>query len=67
MKTHSSGDSQQITSVEACEILGIDRATVTRWVATGKLTPSFKFPGRTGGFLFLRGDIEALLSTEASA
>lgn len=55
MQTHS----DLIGTAEACEILGKDRATLTRWVEKGKLT-SHKMPGRTGAHLFKRADIEAL-------
>lgn len=65
VKTHSDSESQQVTSVQACEILRKDRATVTRWVTSGRLVPTFKFPGRTGGYLFDRADVEAL-AAEAS-
>lgn len=64
MQTHttSAGD---LTTAQACEILGIDRATLTRWVEKETIRPSFKFPGRTGGFLFRRADIQALAEHRA--
>ena len=65
MQTHSS--SADLTTLQACQILGIDRATLTRWVADEKIVPTFKFPGRTGGFLFSRADVERLAAEKASA
>jgi predicted site-specific integrase-resolvase len=58
-----------IGSAEACELLGgIDRSTLSRWVAFGKLTPAQQLPGRNGAFLFRRTDVEALAaSTDAVA
>ena len=41
-----------IGSAEVCERLGIDRSTLSRWVAAGKITPALKLPGRRGAFLF---------------
>ena len=49
-----------IGSAEAAELLGIDRATISRWVAAGRLTPAGKIPGLTGARMFHRKDVEAL-------
>lgn len=35
-------------------------STISKYVNTGKLTPSRKLPGRTGAYLFHRSDVEAL-------
>lgn len=51
--------SDLIGTAEACEILGIDRATLTRRVAAGKVA-SHKLPGRTGAHLYSRTEIQAL-------
>lgn len=51
---------QTVTSKQACTRLGIDRSTLTRWVADGRLTPAFKFPSKAGAFLFAPEDIDAL-------
>lgn len=55
-----------LTSAEACEELGIDRSTLTRWVKSGRLVPTRKLPGRTGAFLFSRSAIEAAKVRSAS-
>lgn len=53
-------ESQPLTSAEACEQLGIDRSTLSRWVASGRIAPVFKVPGKRGAFLFSPADVEAL-------
>lgn len=47
-----------IGSAEACEVLGIDRSTLSRWVKDG-LDYRVRLPGRNGAFLFDRAVIEA--------
>lgn len=54
-----------VGSKEACELLKINRSTITRWVASGRLIPFAKVPGTTGGFLFARSDIKALAAARA--
>lgn len=49
-----------VGAAEACDLLGIDRSTIARWVQLGKLKPAHKLPGLRGAFLFHRRDIEAL-------
>lgn len=56
-----------IGSTEACRILLIDKATLTRWVASETLVPAHKLPGKNGAFLFDRRDIEALAAQRAEA
>ncbi len=51
-----------IGSKEACRILGIDKATLSRWVTAGQLTPVHKLPGRNGAYLFDRTNIQGLAS-----
>lgn len=63
MPTHS----EFIGSKQACEILGIDKATLTRWATAGMVTAAHKLPGRNGAYLFDRRDIEAIARQRASA
>ncbi len=49
-----------IGSAEAAALLGIDRATVTRGVKSGKYTTVGRMPGKTGVYLFDRSYIDAL-------
>lgn len=55
-----------IGSVDACDLLHIDRSTLSRWVALGKLTPAMRLPGARGAFLFRRDDIEAMARETAA-
>lgn len=45
-------------SAEACEVLGIDRSTLTRWVARRWITPAQKMPGASGAYLFEPAEVE---------
>lgn len=49
-----------IGASEACQILGRDRSTLTRWVDSGRLDFWVKMPGATGAYLFDRAVVEAL-------
>lgn len=56
-----------IGSKESCRILGIDKATLSRWVSAGQLTPVHKLPGRNGAYLFDRAHIENIAAQRTSA
>ena len=49
-----------IGSAEACEILGKDRATLSRWVSAGRLDYWVRLPGPRGAMLFDRRVVVAL-------
>jgi predicted site-specific integrase-resolvase len=51
-----------IGATEACQLIGIDRSTLTRWMDRGKIVPAVRLPspGGRGALLFDRGDIERL-------
>lgn len=49
-----------ITTAQAAAILGVHVGTVSRMVASGRLSPALKVPGKTGAFLFDRATVEAL-------
>ena len=54
---------QFIGSAEAALLLHIDRSTLIRWVAAGKLTPSLRVSDTpTGAHLFERAAVERLAS-----
>ena len=58
---------QFIGSAAAALLLHIDRSTLIRWVAAGKLTPSLRVSDTpTGAHLFERADIEALAKKDAA-
>jgi excisionase family DNA binding protein len=55
-----------IGTTEAARILNIDKPTLTRWVAAGRITAVLKLPGKNGAFLFHRADITQLANERAS-
>ena len=56
-----------IPSAEACERLGIDRSTLSRWVAAGRITPTLRLPGATGSMLFDPADVDRIASELGAA
>ena len=46
-----------IGSAKACQVLDIDRSTLSRWVKAGTLTPAMKLPGKNGAMLFDPQDV----------
>jgi excisionase family DNA binding protein len=52
-------DSRLIGTTETAELLGVDRATVTRWARSGKLAAT-KLAGRNGPYLFTRVSVAHL-------
>ena len=56
-----------IGSTEALDILGIDRSTLSRWVAAGKLTPAARLGDAVNAALvFHVGDVRALAAQRAA-
>jgi predicted site-specific integrase-resolvase len=45
-------------STEACERIGIDRSTLTRWVQLGRIAYAQKLPGPKGVYLFDPVEVE---------
>lgn len=58
-----------IGSAEVCRMLGIDRATLSRWVNHREpaLVPVMQLPGKNGAYLFHREDVDSLLSMRSTA
>ena len=59
-----------LTTLEVCGHLRVDRSTLTRWVASERIRPAQKLPGRNGAFLFEPDAVERLrveLAGDASA
>ena len=56
-KTFRMGNSDLIGSAEACDILAIDRGTLVRRIAAGKLSPAAKMPGGRGPYVFERAEV----------
>ena len=56
-----------IGSREACQILQIDKSTLSRWVAGETLMPAMRLSTTdNGAFLFRRKDVERLAAERAS-
>lgn len=55
-----------LTSGEACDHLGIDRSTLSRWVTTGRVHAT-KLPGLRGAYLFTRTEIDRMKAEVDSA
>jgi excisionase family DNA binding protein len=54
-------------SAEACEILRIDRSTLTRWVAKGRISPAQKLPGESGVYLFDPDEVDRVAAEQQAA
>jgi excisionase family DNA binding protein len=53
-----------IGSAQACTLLGIDRSTLSRWVASGRLPLAMRLAGPNGALLFHRADVAALVGAK---
>lgn len=49
---------EHLTSADACQVLHIDRSTLSRWVSSGRIAPAMKLPGVRGPFLFAPEEVE---------
>lgn len=55
-----------IGSAEACELLGIDRSTLSRWVASGRLPLAFRASTEpNAALIFALSDVEAVAAARA--
>lgn len=54
-----------MSSAEACELLSVDRSTLTRWVAAGLIRPAMKAPGLRGAYFFERAEVERVKEATA--
>lgn len=56
-----------VGTAEACRMLGKDKATLSRWVASGRLTPVARTSDKpNGAFLFDRAEIERVAAEVAA-
>lgn len=56
-----------LTTAQVAELTGRTVTTVNRWVTEGRLAPSHQLPGRTGAYLYIRADVDALLAESPGA
>lgn len=57
---------QYIGSREACRRLLIDRSTLSRWVAAGKITPVLRLDGPRGAFVFAADAVDDLMRSQTA-
>lgn len=55
-----------LTTKQVTEQYGLSRSTLRRRVEAGALAPLMKLEGRTGAFVFTRGEIERYLEAIAA-
>lgn len=67
MQQHQSPTPTLIGAAEACEILGIDRSTLTRRIQLGVLAPFAKLSGPRGAYIFELDAIKALAAEHTEA
>lgn len=46
-----------LSSAEVCDALAIDRSTLSRWVAAGRIACLHKLPGPRGAFVFEASEV----------
>lgn len=56
-----------LSTVEACERIGIDRSTLSRWIKFGEAEPAMRLPGKTGAYLFTVAEVDRLAAQFAKA
>lgn len=56
-----------LTTAQVAELLGYTVAWTNKLAASGRLPVAHKLPGRTGAYLFYRGDIEAKAQQQPAA
>lgn len=49
-----------MTASEVAAAFGRDTRTISRWTREGRLTPTTKFPGKTGAYLYDASQIQKL-------
>lgn len=56
----SAPSTQHLGSAAVCDLLGVDRSTLVRWVQRERIVPAFKLPGSNGAYVYDRTEIERL-------
>lgn len=56
-----------VGSAEACQMLNVNRSTLTRWAKAGRIKPQTRLSDHTNGALaFRRADVEKLAAERAA-
>lgn len=53
-------------TVEAADLIGVERSTLSRWMATGRIAAAMKLPGRNGAVLFERSEVDRVAAAYAA-
>lgn len=49
-----------LSTLQACERIGFDRSTLSRWIKDGTAQPAMRLPGKTGAYLFTPDEVTRL-------
>ena len=47
-----------LATTEAAALIGVERSTLSRWAAAGRISIAHQLPGRNGAILFTRSEVE---------
>jgi len=53
-------------TTEAAKRIDVDKATLTRWVASGRVVAATKLPKKNGAYLFTRDEVERIAAEVAA-
>jgi predicted site-specific integrase-resolvase len=53
-------------TTEAARIIDVDKATLTRWVAAGRVEAAVKLPKKNGAYLFTRSEVQRMADEVAA-
>lgn len=53
-------------TTDAARIIDVDKATLTRWVASGRVEAAVKLPRKNGAYLFTRDEVDRMAAEVAA-
>ena len=56
-----------LATIEAAQEIGVERSTLSRWVASGRIAVAHRLPGRNGAVLFDRAEVERVRDEYAAS
>jgi predicted site-specific integrase-resolvase len=56
-----------LPTAEAAQIIGVDASTLSRWVASGRISVALKINGKTGPMLFTPAEVERVRAEYAAS
>lgn len=54
-----------LSTIEAAEVIDVERSVLSRWVASGRIAVAHKLPGRNGAMLFARSEVDRVAAEYA--